>query len=176
MDITPDDLAELLDVLEGVDFSYLQIERGGTRITITRGDLPAEPGQRSHALLTEPMRQPNSAPSPSSNAETAPPALLASPASGASGVPTSEVAEEDLGLTTIRAPMMGTFYAAPQPGAAPFVQAGDTVAPDTVVAIIEVMKLMTPVSAGVHGVIRKVCVNNDTLVDFDQVLFRVREV
>ena len=70
--------------------------------------------------------------------------------------------------------MMGMFYAQPSPGAPAFVQVGDEVAPDSTVGLIEVMKLFTPVVAGVAGVIAEVCVQDSQLVGYQQVLFRIR--
>ena len=74
---------------------------------------------------------------------------------------------------TIDAPMLGTFYRAPAPGEAPFVDVGSTVEPDTIVCIIEVMKMMNSVHAGVAGTIAEVCVENGEPVEYGSPLFRV---
>jgi acetyl-CoA carboxylase biotin carboxyl carrier protein len=84
------------------------------------------------------------------------------------------VAAEAAGITAIRSPLPGTFYRAPQPGAAPFVEVGATVTPDTVIAIIETMKLMTSVTAGCAGVIEEIVAQNASLVEADAVLMRVK--
>jgi acetyl-CoA carboxylase biotin carboxyl carrier protein len=73
----------------------------------------------------------------------------------------------------IVSPMLGTFYRAPAPGAPPFVEVGARVAPDTIVCIIEVMKMMNSVPAGVAGVIAEVHVENAEPVEYGQPLFRV---
>jgi len=78
------------------------------------------------------------------------------------------------GLVEVTAPMVGTFYAAPAPGAEPFVAVGSEVAEETQVCILEVMKLMNAVVAGVHGVVAEVCVENGAPVQFGETLFRVR--
>ena len=78
------------------------------------------------------------------------------------------------GLVAIGAPMLGIFYRAPAPGAAPFVDVGATVEAETVVCLIEVMKMMNPVHAGVVGTVAEVCVENAELVEAGAVLFRVR--
>jgi acetyl-CoA carboxylase biotin carboxyl carrier protein len=70
--------------------------------------------------------------------------------------------------------MLGTFYRAPKPGAAPFVEIGSVVDTDSVIAIIEVMKLMNTVRAGVKGVIMEILPADETLVEFDEVLMRAR--
>lgn len=78
------------------------------------------------------------------------------------------------GLEGIAAPLPGTFYHAPQPGAPPFVSVGDAVGPDTVVGIIETMKLMNPVHAGCSGRIVDVCIDNATMVDGGVILMHVQ--
>jgi acetyl-CoA carboxylase biotin carboxyl carrier protein len=76
-------------------------------------------------------------------------------------------------LVTISAPMLGTFYRAEAPGAAPFVDVGARVEPDTVVCLIEVMKMMNPVPAGVAGTIVEVYADNAQLVEYGTALFQV---
>jgi acetyl-CoA carboxylase biotin carboxyl carrier protein len=90
--------------------------------------------------------------------------------------PTAEVAplrEEAGDGVAIVAPMLGTFYRAPAPGEAPFVDVGSAVEPDTIVCIIEVMKMMNSVHAGVAGTIAEVCVENGEPVEYGSRLFRV---
>ena len=70
--------------------------------------------------------------------------------------------------------MLGTFYRAPKPGSAPFVAIGSAVNEDSVIAIIEVMKLMNTVRAGVQGVITEILPADESLVEFGQVLMRAR--
>ena len=70
--------------------------------------------------------------------------------------------------------MLGTFYRAEGPGAEPFVQPGSRLEPDTIVCIIEVMKMMNSVPAGVSGELVEVCPENAALVEYGQPLFRVR--
>ncbi|HEX6794505.1 MAG TPA: acetyl-CoA carboxylase biotin carboxyl carrier protein [Casimicrobiaceae bacterium] len=74
------------------------------------------------------------------------------------------------GMASVKAPMVGTFYRSPSPGAAPFVEVGDRVQPDTVVCIIEVMKLMNTIHAEAAGIIREIRVENSQPVEFGQVL------
>ena len=78
------------------------------------------------------------------------------------------------GLVDVIAPMVGTFYRAPAPGAPPFVEVGTAVEEGTQVCIIEVMKLMHSVAAGVGGTVAEVCVENGSPVQYGDVLFRVR--
>ena len=80
---------------------------------------------------------------------------------------------DDAGGVTIDAPMLGVFYRAPSPGAPPFVDVGERVEADTIVCIIEVMKMMNSVPAGVAGTIAEILVENAEAVEYDQPLFRV---
>lgn len=77
-------------------------------------------------------------------------------------------------LHTVASPMLGTFYRAQAPGAAPFVDVGTRVEPDTVVCLIEVMKMMNSVPAGVTGTIVEVCAVNAELVEYGVPLFNIR--
>jgi acetyl-CoA carboxylase biotin carboxyl carrier protein len=76
-------------------------------------------------------------------------------------------------LVEIKSPMVGTFYAAPEPASAPYVKAGSRVSAGQVVCIIEAMKIMNEIESEVAGVIREVCVENAQPVEFGQPLFRV---
>ncbi len=77
------------------------------------------------------------------------------------------------GAVTIDAPMLGTFYRAESPGQPPFVEVGTRIEPDSTVCIIEVMKMMNSVPAGLAGTIVEVCPQNAELVEYGQPLFRV---
>ena len=73
----------------------------------------------------------------------------------------------------VRSPMVGTFYRAPAPGKPPFVEAGQSVEPDTTVCIIEVMKLMNSIPAGARGVVKEVLVENAQAVEYGEVLMLI---
>lgn len=83
------------------------------------------------------------------------------------------VANENAGLVEIKSPMVGTFYSSPSPDSDPFVQIGQEVSKDTVVCIVEAMKVMNEIQAEVQGKVKKVMVDNATPVQFGQVLFLV---
>ena len=102
-------------------------------------------------------------------------------------VPSSPVlaeADEDLpaglperdGMIEVRSPMVGTFYRAPEPGAAPFVEVGDPVAPGQTLCILEAMKLMNEVKADVEAVVQRICVENAEPVEYGQLLFELDPV
>ena len=87
--------------------------------------------------------------------------------------PSSTAPAVDPRWQMVKAPMLGHFYAAPKPGAPPFVTLGQQVAADDTVAILEVMKLMNHVKAGIAGRIAQLAVGNGELVEFDQVLLYI---
>lgn len=76
-------------------------------------------------------------------------------------------------LKEIRSPMVGTFYAAPEPGAEPYVKVGQRVAPGQTVCIIEAMKIMNEIEAELGGVVREIAVENAQPVEFGQILYRI---
>jgi acetyl-CoA carboxylase biotin carboxyl carrier protein len=96
------------------------------------------------------------------------------PAAPASPQPAAPETAADGASATIAAPMPGTFYRAEGPGMAPFVDVGTRVEPDTVVCIIEIMKMMNSVPAGVAGTIVEVCAEDAQLVGDGEALFRVK--
>ena len=83
-------------------------------------------------------------------------------------------AEWSEGSVVIRSPMVGTFYRAPQPGAPPFVEVDQAVKPDSVVGIIEVMKLMNSITAGVHGTVERILVGDASPVEAGQPIIVIR--
>jgi acetyl-CoA carboxylase biotin carboxyl carrier protein len=93
---------------------------------------------------------------------------------GAAPPPEQEPAiERTVEGLTIEAPMVGTFYRAPAPGEPPFVEVGSRVEPQAIVCIIEVMKMMNSVHAGVAGTILEVCAENGATVEYGAPLFRI---
>ncbi len=115
---------------------------------------------------------------PSVSYEEAPPAgyLPATPAvSGSSAAPSAAQASSAAGAESeIKSPMIGTFYRSPSPEAAPYVDVGTEVGPDTVVCIIEAMKVMNEIKAEVKGVVTQVLAENGKPVEFGQPMFKVR--
>jgi acetyl-CoA carboxylase biotin carboxyl carrier protein len=89
-------------------------------------------------------------------------------------VTNGEGGDEDGELVAVRAPLPGTFYRAPRPGAAPFVEVGSQVGADTVIGIVETMKLMNSVPAGVAGVVAEFCVANAEFTAQGAALLRIR--
>jgi acetyl-CoA carboxylase biotin carboxyl carrier protein len=150
--LTSEDIREILQALESSSFNSLELEIGDIRLRLRRGAC----GETAAA--------------PSLDARE-PPAPAARHAAG-NGV-LAAATEPPPGTVEIRAPTLGIFYRAPRPGAAPFVDVGTVVTPQTTVGIIEVMKLMNGVLAGVEGEIREICAEDGVAVQYDQVLMRV---
>src|SRR5690606_6025000 len=114
------------------------------------------------------------APAPAPAAEPAKPAQEEAPAAKESAAPAA-VDTEDPSLHKITSPMVGTFYQAPSPDAAPYVKKGDKVTPETIVCIVEAMKLFNEIEAEVSGEIVEVLVEDGQLVEYGQPLFLVKE-
>jgi len=105
----------------------------------------------------------------------APPAAAApAPPAGAAPVALSATSEEEAGGKEIVSPMVGTFYMAASPESAPFVTVGQQVAEDTVVCIIEAMKVMNEIKADIKGIITEVVAENGKPVQFGQALFKIK--
>lgn len=152
MSFSHEDVQRLIKLLDSSHFDELHLEAEGIKLSL----------RRNGATSTVPAPVVTASPA-------APPARAAAP------VPAPAAASAgDASLLEIRAPMLGTFYGAPKPGAEPFVAIGGRVSADSAVGIIEVMKLMNSISAGIEGVLVEVLVRDGDLVEFDQVLMRVR--
>ncbi len=150
----------LVESLEKSAFDFLQVELGDLKLTIGKGAAPPETGT-ARAVPAAPQA-PVAAPS-------APAPAAAAPAPAPE--PSTTAAD---GTVAIKAPLMGRFYAKPEPGAAPFVSVGAQLSPDSTVCLIEVMKVFTAVRAEVRGVVTEICVRDEQFVEYGQVLFRVR--
>ena len=103
------------------------------------------------------------------------PAMTPAAAPAAAPAPAAPAASADDGLTPIPSPLVGTFYRAGSPDADPFVAVGSRVNKDTVVCIIEAMKVMNEIKAETSGVIKKILVENATAVQFGQPMFLIEK-
>jgi acetyl-CoA carboxylase biotin carboxyl carrier protein len=155
--LTDDDVAEILRIIDATDVDELRLERDGLSLYVARN------GAGTSAAPVAPAGRGGPGPGPPGPGAPPPPPAPA---------PTPEAASD--GLPAITSPMLGTFYRADAPGRPPFVEVGSEVEPGTVVAIVEVMKMMNSIEAGVAGTIEEVCADNAQLVEQGQPLFRVR--
>nr|WP_237438214.1 biotin/lipoyl-containing protein [Alteraurantiacibacter buctensis] len=151
------DIAEITKLLDESQFGSLDLQMGEFRLKIRRNGAGLG-GSGGWARDEDEDYTPAPVPAPSS-ASAPPPAPAAAAASDEVDVP---------------APLLGNFYAAPRPGEPDFVVVGDTVGPDTTIGIIEVMKLMNPIRAGVSGTITAKLAENGKAVEQGQALVRVK--
>jgi len=149
VDLTNDDVADILAVLDSLPYDELDLRTPKFRLTLRRA--PGGGWTESSQVLAEPT-----AVTPAQNGSAVP--LGASEV--VAGGDALGGAEPRAGLVAVSAPLPGTFYRAPRPGAAAFVEVGDLVGEDTVVAIVETMKLMNSVHAGTRGRVAEICLAN----------------
>jgi acetyl-CoA carboxylase biotin carboxyl carrier protein len=158
------EIKELMKLMDQTSLHELEIESEGSRLSIRK------PGKTEAVYVTSAAPQPAFVPAAAASAPAAPAAVQAPAAA-----PAEAAAEDaDAGLHRIVSPMVGTFYAASSPGAAPFVTRGAKVVDKTVVCIIEAMKLMNQIEAEVNGEIVDILVENGQLVEYGQPLFLVK--
>jgi oxaloacetate decarboxylase (Na+ extruding) subunit alpha len=135
-------IREIVRIVQETGIAEISVEEAGTRVSVRRTEEPPP---------------------------AAAPAVPALEEGGEPVLPPVEPLTD--GVVRVEAPMVGTFYRAPQPGAPPFVEEGDPVAPGQTLCILEAMKLMNEVKAEVEGVVRTIHVQNGQAVEFGQALF-----
>ena len=185
--LTNDDVADILALLDSLPYDEFDLETPRFRLSLRR--TPGGWTQSTQVL---------SAPEPLAAPERATPERATSGVRGslapsiggrgpltpvdgdgdgggeADGVGEVEEGDGDGELVAVRAPLPGTFYRAPRPGAAPFVEVGSQVGADTVIGIVETMKLMNSVHAGVAGVVAEFCAANAEFAAQGAALLRIR--
>ena len=152
MDLTPDDVRDVLRALDSSGLDQLHLELADLTLTVRRE------GATGWTAEQQVLRRP-------AVERGAEPAVAAEPESPRAAVPE--------GMVAVHPPLLGTFYRAPKPGAPPFVEVGDRVGEETVVGIVETMKMMTPVHAGVRGTVAEFRTGNGEFADTDAVLLVV---
>jgi acetyl-CoA carboxylase biotin carboxyl carrier protein len=153
MSLSHEDVKRLLELLDASKFDELHLETEGTKLTLRRNGAGA---------TIEPRAE-----------QAAAPVARTDPSVGVTQTSLLNTTSS-AGLIDIRASMLGQFYSAPKPGAPSFVTVGSKVQRNTAIAIIEVMKLMNSICAGVDGEVVEILARDGELVEFDQVLMRVR--
>jgi len=169
VNLSNDDVQDILSLLDSLPYSDLTLETSQFTLQLRRsagGGWTQETQVLSPPVLAGPVT-PAAPPGPPS----APPSDGESPAAAAPVQPSAPPGPD---VRDIVAPLLGTFYRAPQPGAPPFVDVGGRVEPGTVVAIIETMKLMNPVYAGTAGAVTEICLDDGQFAEQGTVLMRVR--
>ncbi|TQN62441.1 acetyl-CoA carboxylase biotin carboxyl carrier protein [Agrobacterium tumefaciens] len=180
MSLNSPDLKELKAIVDWVgvtdDVREFSLKFGDVELFVSRNKQSSGPAfHQSSAPAPAPVAPP-AAPVSSQPVAAAPaPAPTAQPAA-ATAVRTGAGSAVELAVdeVLIKAPMVGTFYASPKPGAPAFVKVGDTVQADTVLCIVEVMKLMNNIEAGVAGTVTKILVDNEQAVEYGQPIMVIR--
>ena len=150
MTLTAKDVAEILRLLDQSNFDSFRLEMNGVKLELRRSSAAPEPS--SSGSLAE-----------------------ASPALAESAQTKRNVrSPSEPGLFDIRSPFVGFFYCAPRPGDPAFVKVGSRVAKDTVIGIIEVMKMMNPIHAGLDGEVVEILIENGALIEYGEILMHVR--
>jgi acetyl-CoA carboxylase biotin carboxyl carrier protein len=160
MELTEDDVLHILKLIDESKFDYFQLEVGELKITVSKGEpIP---------LTSAPQN---------TSVASAPGAAAAKPAAPPAAAPTTQATKAVAipeGMLPITAPLLGTFYVAPEPGAPPFVKVGQQITEDTTVGLIEVMKVFNSVRATVAGTVVEVVAQSGQFVEFGQTLFIVK--
>jgi acetyl-CoA carboxylase biotin carboxyl carrier protein len=153
----------LLDLLNRTNADTIEVRKGFLSTTVRVSKSGA--GMNHGGPVTYQVSSASPAPGVVHASRPAPPA--------ASGAAVTPIAPTTSSLLEIKSPMVGTYYARPEPGADPYVRIGTRIAPGQTLCIIEAMKIMNPLDAEIAGVIREVAVEDAQPVEFGQVLFRV---
>ena len=154
MSLTAADVAEIMRLVEQSGFDELTLEIDGMKLSLRRGASAGSGADGAAQVLA--------AEAPTVPVAPATPAPLSPRAA-------------DPNVHDVASPLLGTFYRAPKPGAPPFVEVGAQVEEETVVAIIEVMKLMNTVRAGVRGTVAEILLSDGALAEYGETLLRVRK-
>ncbi len=160
------EIRQLIRIVEKSGIDELELEEEGRKIRIRKNQnnvVVAAPQNGSNVAYAMPPAVPP--------AQTAP---APAPAPAASGE--GEATTDSDKYYEVRSPMVGTFYRAPAPDAAPYVEVGDMVSPGQTLCIIEAMKLMNEIQSEVSGKIAKILVENAQPVEYNQVLFLIEKV
>ncbi len=150
--LSTEDVAEIIAVLDGTKYDSVDIQTKRVSVKFSRSGAGWTQDWKHASSLAEPI------------------VAVANPAD----VKSAAMADTP-GMVSIRPALPGTFYRAPSPGAPNFVEAGSHVEKDTIIGIIETMKVMSSVAAGVAGEIVEIVAENGVMVDKDGVLMRVRK-
>jgi acetyl-CoA carboxylase biotin carboxyl carrier protein len=146
--LSPEDVEEIVTILSKSNYQTMELETSRFRLRLAR---------EGEGWSQEWM-------APASADSAAKPEIVIS----------QTTTDQDDDILTIRSPLPGTFYKAPQPGAAPFVNVGDVIEPATEVAIVETMKLMTTVSAGISGTVVEIVYPDATPIEANAILIKVK--
>ena len=150
-------IKKLVKVIEQSDVTELSVQEGDLKIKISKNGKQ----QVVNTMVSQPMSAPIYAPQ-------------STPDTG-NVTETAKVEETNSNLHEVLSPIVGTFYRSPSPDADAYIQVGDNVSEDSIVCIVEAMKLMNEIKAEVSGKVVKILVDNATAVEYNQPLFLVEK-
>ncbi|MGH9872698.1 MAG: acetyl-CoA carboxylase biotin carboxyl carrier protein [Pyrinomonadaceae bacterium] len=165
--VNMDELRELIQLINENEFSEFELEREGFRVRFRRG---AEISETSSGTFSPPRELTTSSAAPAGDRGATSAAVPSHP-----GAKAQTEASEDQDLYIIPSPIVGTFYRASSPNSDAFVKIGSHVEPDTVVCIIEAMKLMNEIQAETTGEVTKIYVENGQPVEYGQPLYGIKK-
>ena len=169
------EIKDLIEFISDKGFAEFEMKRQGFRLRVRRfNESPPQAIQSANAPATVSPPLLATADAKAARAKAPLNELVAGPPEGARAVGRESHVESEPGLHVINSPIVGTFFRAPSPTSDPFVTIGAQVEPDTVVCIIEAMKLMNEIQAEIGGEIAKIYVENGQPVEYGQPLFGVR--
>lgn len=146
--IKPEEIIKVIEAVKTSDFSEVKIENGEIKLTLLR--------EQNKPTITSAETEKNIDPQPPQETKT------------------PEEVKDESDLVEVTAPMVGTFYRAPAPDAEPFVEKGDRVQTEDTLCILEAMKLMNEIKAEQAGIVEEILVENGTMVEYGQPLFKLK--
>ncbi|MFZ5801682.1 MAG: acetyl-CoA carboxylase biotin carboxyl carrier protein [Candidatus Omnitrophota bacterium] len=149
------EIKEVLQLMNEHGLSEIEIEKDGLKIKLRKGP-------HGQAVIEQVMPPVSYGLPAAAKPAAAAPAGFAGPAA------------EEAGISVVKSPMVGTFYAAPSPDQPPYVKVGQAVKPGDVLCIIEAMKLMNELKAEVAGTLTEILITNGQPVEYDQPLFKIK--
>ena len=174
MELSHDDVLEILELLENSKVEYLEIEVGSTKLVANKSGITLGVASEPQVVI-EPQKAPViQIPQPQT-----PPAAqsTAAPSAQSAAAPSAiEPSKESQGadLVKVTAPVVGVFYRQSEPGAPPYVEVGSKVEEGATLGLLEVMKMFTSVTAPIRGEIVEILAQNNEFVEFEQTLMLIR--
>jgi len=153
--VDPKEIRELIELISGSNFTSFELEGDGIKLKLVKQQAEAAPVAQAYAPVSM----------------IAAPPVAAAPEAAPAAAPSPP---EDDGLAVITSPIVGTFYSASGPDAAPFVSVGAHISSGQVICIVEAMKVMNEIEAEINGEVVEVLVGNAEPVEYGDALFRIR--
>ena len=167
MELSHDDVLEILELIESSKVEYLELEVGDTKLIANRSGITLNRPSEPHLLV-----EPQITAKPAAVPQTDRPAVAPAPPAANEIAPSR--ADSGADLVKVTAPVVGVFYRQSEPGAPPYVEVGSKVDEGVTLGLLEVMKMFTSVTAPVRGEIVEILAQNNEFVEFEQPLMLIR--